>query len=44
MCRGGIVRPVFLSSHIFGSQSSTLIPFGSMTHADLPFSRIRGRR
>jgi hypothetical protein len=29
---------LFLSSHTFGSQSSTLFPSGSMIHANLPFS------
>src|SRR5205807_7758807 len=29
--------PLFLSSHTFGSQSSTLFSSGSMIHANLPF-------
>jgi hypothetical protein len=29
---------LFFSSQSIGSQSSTLLPSGSMTHANLPFS------
>src|SRR3989442_15969366 len=36
---GGVSQaPLFLSSHTFGSQSSTLFSSGSMIHANLPFS------
>ena len=34
----GPQAPLFLSSQVFGSQSSTLFPSGSMIHANLPFS------
>src|SRR5262245_31185276 len=36
--RTGSQAPLFLSSQVFGSQSSTLFPSGSMIHANLPFS------
>ncbi len=30
--------PLFFSSHSIGCQSSTLLPSGSITHANFPFS------
>lgn len=35
---GSVQDSVFLSSHTLGSQSSILLPSGSMIHANLPFS------
>lgn len=35
-------HPLFFSSQILGSQSSTLLPSGSIIHANLPFSWVSG--
>src|SRR5688572_4766846 len=36
--RLGLQATLFLSSHFIGSHSSTLLPSGSMIHANFPFS------